>query len=84
MTGDEICILAEYFEHTLELREKSKATKFTALQIQQFQGLQLTNKSSYHFKFKRPDLYNSGPQAHVTSLNRQDTGKGTVPKENKC
>lgn len=49
MTVDEVCILAEHFERILELRKKkkkNKATKFTALKIQTFQGFHLTNKLS--------------------------------------
>lgn len=86
MTVDEVCILAEHFERILELRKKKK--KKQSYQIHSPQDPNISRVSPnkqviYHFKLKRPDLYNSGPQAHVTSLNRQDTEKGTVPKENK-
>lgn len=83
MTVDEVCIMAEHFEHILELREKKQSYQIHSPQDPKISRASPNKQVIYHFKLKRPDLYNSGPQAHVTSLNRQDIGKGTVPKENK-
>lgn len=91
MTIDQVCILAEYFEHTLELgkrwkkntqeNQKNKANKLTALQ---FQGTKPSNKPSYHFKLQGAPPKQSWPPGpcHISEQTRY-WKKKTVPKENK-
>lgn len=84
---DQVCILAEHFECTLELREKKEKMKLPSSWPSSSNSSKELSYQTSHLSilnFKEPHLNNPGPQVHVISLKRWDIEKEIVPKENKC
>lgn len=76
VTVDQVCILSEYSESTSELGKNGKKQKRGyQTRLSSSKGLSHQTSHLIILNFKGPHLNNPGPQAHVTSLNRQDIEK---------